>query len=113
MSYYRATPAPSNVMIYLGESKTGNIRTLAPDIDYTSLTSNNFVVVPKNNIAYREWSAGIDWEHHGGSDFTVYVSATATYNVSKSYNSNTGEFSCNISTSAGDTGVKIYCYKEN
>lgn len=113
MSYYRTISVPSTVMVYLGESTTGNIKTLAPDIDYTSLTSENFIVVPKNNIAYSEWSTGIDWEHHGGSDFTVYVSATATYSVSKSYNAKTGEFSCSISTSAGNPGVKVYFYKEN
>lgn len=113
MNFFRSLSRPTNIIKYLGNITSGNIKTLLPDFDYTHLTTNNFIVEPAKNIPNSEWSTGIDWEHHGGSDFTVYVSATATYNVSKSYNAATGDFSCSISAAGSNPGVKVYCYDEN
>lgn len=71
--------------IDLGTAQTFNIRTLLPNVDYTQLTTNNFVIVTSSTLS------------HGSTP--VYYEGQRTYvneSCTKSYNSSTGVLTCRL-----------------
>ena len=75
----------SNKVYYLGTSNTYNIKTLFPDIDYTTLTNNNFLVVTTGSCSKTPTN------YCYGQTAETYTQKA--YGASWSYNSNTGALS--------------------
>ena len=75
----------SNKVYYLGTGTNYNIKTLFPDIDYTTLTNNNFMVVTTGSCSKTPTN------YCYGQTTKTYTQKA--YGASWSYNSNTGALS--------------------
>ena len=72
---------------YLGTSSSYDIKTLFPDLDYTALTNDNFLVMSESGSTSMSRS---DLSCYFGGWNTVYTKPTASYNAS------TGVLSVNL-----------------
>lgn len=106
--YGKKSPAS---MKYLGNDTSYNIKNLLPDEEYASLTVDNFVVEPINNLNNAEKKTSEEYRNNSGMSFGISTTATAIYTCTKSYDQSTGVFTCSISTSAGNPGQRVYFFK--
>ena len=85
---------------YLGDSKSIDIKTKYPSIDYTKLTANNFIVEATSGSA--SGSDSNDWS-------VSSVSGSASVSCGKSYNNTTGilTISCTVSVSASGGNARV------
>lgn len=90
----------SSNVYYLGTATTYNIKTMFPNIDYTSLTASNFLVV----------SQGSGESHvSNGSEQTCWLRAY-TYGSSVSYDNTTGQVTINRASSKANCSQNVTRY---
>lgn len=90
----------SSNVYYLGTATTYNIQNMFPDIDYTSLTASNFLVV----------SQGSGESHvSNGSEQTCWLRAY-TYGSSVSYDNTTGQVTINRASSKANCSQNVTRY---
>lgn len=106
-------------VIYLGAETKYNLSSALPGVNYTKLTVDDFIV--ETSGAGRSANT----THIPDHDFGVYIGSSGSYNLTKTYNSETGELvisstfgisgsapsmSC---SSSGATSIKVYAMLDN
>lgn len=98
---------------YMGTEKSYDLKALFDDIEYDTLDESNFIVQPIAGLNVPDHRKSTSSSHSGGGDYiNVSSSSYSYYTLTKSYNKETGIFTCNISTNAGQPSLNVWLYRK-
>lgn len=90
----------------LGTAKSFDIKKLCPKVDYTKLTTNNFIFIDLPTISYKSGNKGSMCDNNSGLG--------GKGSVSKSYNASTGVLTCSYTFDAiWYRGCNVSCSQGN
>ena len=86
-------------LVDLGTGTSFDIKTLAPDVDYTTLTNDNFLIKPSGNINTSNYASGQSyWDPNNGSQ--AYGVSSLLASLQLSYTASTGILNSYLSSSS-------------
>lgn len=98
--FYASAAAPSTAQTYIGRGNSFNVIDICDKIgiEYKDLTANDFVIQPVNTNASGYNTGDVPT---GGSDsIAIAVDGSDSFTISKSYDKNTGRFTCSCTSSS-------------